>query len=600
MGNQGNSKVIPNLSSVISERLLPRVRQPAQYIGLETNAYCKDVDSAQITVAMAFPDTYSVGISHQGNQILYHIANNLPGVACDRTYCPLPDAEAVMRSEKIPLFGWESRRAVGHFDMLAFSIPHETCLTNVLTMLDLAGVPLRTNQRTEMHPIIIAGDAIADAPEPMAPFIDLFCVGDGEETFVRIIELLRQAKQAGASRQEFILQAARSIPAVYAPQYYRPVYNDDGTLKQLCPVEEGLPHHIKRARIARLSNSPDLANRLVPLTEAVHDRIVIEIMRGCPHSCRFCQAGATRKPVRCRSVDEIIDIARRAVKATGYHEISLLSLSSSDYPRFKELVERLTNEFAHRNISISLPSLRVDKQLEIIPLMTSQVRKSGLTIAAEAGTERLRRAINKNITEREMLNGVRAAWKMGWRHVKVYFMAGLPGEKDEDIDAIFELCQRLSQTRMEVDSHRGNITAAVSWFVPRPHTPMQWAAMRQAEYFWSVRQRLKKLSRRTAIQFKFHRIERSILEGVLARGDRRLADVIETAWKQGARFDAWNEYFDYEKWQYAFEKTGVNPYFYAHRQRSTDELLPWDHIESGYPREKLLQEWERLIQAIGQ
>jgi radical SAM superfamily enzyme YgiQ (UPF0313 family) len=360
------------------------------------------------------------------------------------------------------------------------------------------------------------------------------------------------------------------------------------------PAAADLPRRIQRAHLENLSDSPAPPCPLVPLAEAVHDRVTIEIMRGCPHGCRFCQAGGTRKPVRWRSVEEILDIARKAVAATGYREVSLLSLSSSDYPQFEELTGRLNAEFAPRKVSLSLPSLRVDRQLAVIPLLTSRVRKSGLTIAAEAASPRLRRAIRKDISDQAMLEGVQAAWRAGFRSVKIYFMAGLPGETEADIDAIVELCRRLSETRREVDGRRGAINASVSWLVPRPHTPMQWSPMPQAEYFWQVRRRLRDLSRGSAVQFRFHRIERSILEAVIARGDRRVGEAIEQAWRNGARFDGWDEFFDYGKWQAAFQQTGIDPAGYAHRPRPLTELLPWDHIDSGRPRAVLEAEYRRM------
>ena len=587
-----------DLDQLVRRRLLPRVRRPSQYVGAETNARRADVEAAEVTVVLGYPDAYSVGISHLGSQVLYALANDLPGVACDRTYCPMPDAEQICRAEGIPLFGWESRRAVADFDIFGVSLAHEGCATNVLTMLDLAGIGLRAEQRSQDAPLVIAGDSGADAPEPMAPFIDLFCVGDGEQTLPAVIELLRRAKRQRARREEIILEAARTIPAVYAPRFYRPETRADGTLAVLAPDPGDLPRQIARAHIPRLSDSPALTAPLVPLAEAVHDRVTIEIMRGCPNACRFCQAGRTKKPVRWRSVEEILDIARRAVAATGYREISLLSLSTSDYPQFPELIDRLNAEFVPRNVSISLPSLRVDSQLAAIPRLTSKVRKSGLTIAAEAGSSRLRRAIRKDITDESMLAGVAAAYRAGWRSVKVYFLAGLEGETDADVETIFDLCRRLSEARRGVDGQRGAITASISWLVPRPHTPMQWSAMRQAEYFWSVRRRLKALARRTPVQFKFHRIERSILECVIARGDRRVGEAIEAAWRLGARFDAWDEHFDCDKWTVAFEQTGIDPAFYAHRQRPLEELLPWDHIDSGFSRETLQAERARMLAAL--
>jgi radical SAM superfamily enzyme YgiQ (UPF0313 family) len=357
----------------------------------------------------------------------------------------------------------------------------------------------------------------------------------------------------------------------------------------------GVPEKIVRRHLDRLSDSPALTRPLVPLSEAVHDRVTIEIMRGCPNACRFCQAGHVRNPLRWRSVDEILAIAEQAIAATGYREISLLSLSTSDHPHFAELVDRLNAVYTPRNISLSLPSLRVDSQLAAIPKLTSEVRKHGLTIAAEAGSERLRRAIRKDITDEAMLAGVTAAWRAGWRSVKVYFMAALPGEGESDIDAIFDLCRRLSDTRRSVDGQRGAISAAVSWLVPRPHTPMQFAAARTEEYFWSVRNRLREMSRRSPIQFKFHRIERSLLEAAISRGDRRVGKVIELAWRAGQRFDAWDEYFDFTRWQQAFRDAGVDPAFYAQREHDFAELLPWDHIDSGRPRQVLETGYQRML-----
>ena len=385
-----------NLRDTLSDVLLPRVGHPGQYINGEINARCGDVHAAEVTVALAFPDTYSIGISHLGSQVLYHMANGMDGVACDRTYCPAPDAEAVMREHAIPLFGWESRSAVADFDLLGFSLPYELCVSNVLTMLDLAGVPLRANDRGPGDPIVIAGDALADSPEPMAEFIDLFIIGDGERPLAELIELVRAAKRQGRRRDQIILEAAKQIDGAYAPAYYRPDYERGGTV---APILGDVPICVRRAHLASLAESPIPTRPLVPLAEAVHDRVVIEIMRGCPNGCRFCQAGATRLPVRIRPVDDIIRAARAAIASTGADEISLLSLSTSDYPWLDELIERLNAEFASRHVSISLPSLRVGEQLRHLPRLTSLVRKGGLTIAAEAGSDRLRRAIGKGIAK---------------------------------------------------------------------------------------------------------------------------------------------------------------------------------------------------------
>jgi len=587
-----------NIGQLITERLLPRVQRPGQYIGLETNACCGDPETAEVTVALAFPDTYSIGFSHLGGQVLYHALNATPGVVCDRVYCPQIDAEHVMRAEGVELFGWETRRAVRDFDVLGFSLAYEMCVTNVLTMLDLARVPLRARQRGPDDPIVVGGDALADSPEPMADFVDLFLPGDGEGPLAALVDLVGRAKRRHATRDEVLLEAARTIPSAYAPRFYRPEYNPDGTLAGMAPLRDDVPTAIEHAHVPRLSDSAIPPRPLVPLSEAVHERVVIEVMRGCPNACRFCQAGATRLPVRFRPVDEIVAAAREALDATGYREISLLSLSTSDYPHLGELIDRLNAEFAARHVSISLPSLRVDSQLRHLPKLTSKVRKGGLTIAAEAGLPRMRAAIGKNITDENMLAGVRAAYEAGWRSVKVYFMAGLPGETETDIDAIFDLCRCLSDARKDVDGQRGAISAGVSWMVPKPHTPMQWCAMREADYFFAVRRRLREMSRRSPVRFRFHRIERSVLEAVVARGDRRVGAVIEAAWRNGARMDAWDEHFDDDKWAAAFEQTGVDPAFYAHRAPATDELLPWSHIRCYRKPDFLLTEYEQMQAAL--
>jgi len=583
-----------DLARQISEQLLPAVSRPAQYVGREINARCADVRAAEVAVALAFPDAYTVGISHLGGEILYHALNDLPAVACDRTYCPWPDAETVMKARSIPLFGWESRRPVRDFDILGFSLAYELCATNVLTMLDLAGIPLRAADRGPDDPIVVGGDALADTPEPVAPFFDLLIPGDGEEPLIALVELVRRMKRHGASRDEVILQAARSVPSVYAPRYYQPRYGPDGDYAGLDRLHDDVPAVIPHAAVGSLTDSPAITRPLVPLAEAVHERVVIEITRGCPNACRFCQAGATRLPVRHRSADEIIAAAEMALAATGYRQISLLSLSASDYPDLPGLVDRLNAAFADRHVSISLPSLRVDSQLQLLPKLASRVRKSGLTIAVEAAAPRLRRAIRKNITDENIFAGVRAAYQAGWRSLKLYFMAGLPGETEGDIDAVFDLCRHLSEARREVDGHAGAISASVSWLVPKPHTPMQWCAMPEADYFFAVRRRLRQLARRSPVTFKFHRIERSILEAVIARGDRRVAETIEAAWRHGARLDAWDEHWNYDHWRAAFEQTGIDPAVYVHRAIPADAPLPWDHIACHRGKDFLLGEYRRM------
>ncbi len=587
-----------DLSKQISAQLLPRVRRPGQYTGLEINARHKDPLAAQVRVAMAFPDTYAIGISHLGSQILYQMVNDLPNAACDRAYCPEPDAEAVMREFDIPLFGWESRCALADFDVIGFSLPYELCLTNVLTMLDLAGVPIHSADRTESDPIIIAGDALAETPEPMAAFVDMFLIGEGEISVPALVELIARAKATGLSRSDILIEAARTIPGAYVPALYEPQYDADGHFCGLNPTRDDIPTTIERAQIASMADSPAIEAPLVPLSEGVHERVVIEIMRGCPNACRFCQAGATRGKVRTRSVDEIVEIARKAIAATGFDEIGLLSLSTSDYPHLGELIGKLDAEFTDKRVSVSLPSLRAGQQLRHLPQLTSSVRKGGLTIAAEAGTDALRDAIGKNITEADMLAGVRAAYEAGWRRVKVYFLGGLPGETDEDIDAIFALCKKLSDTGKEITGHPGSISASVSWLVPKPHTAMQYCGMRTADYYFAMKDRLRELARRSAVNFKFHWIERSLLEGMIARGDRRVGEAIEAAWTNGARLDAWNEHFDYDNWLAAFEETGIDLVWYANRQIATDEPTPWSHISCPPGPQITLREYNKMLDAL--
>ncbi len=627
-----------NLEDLISRKFLPYVTAPGQYIGLEINRRLRSglkraaggEGDFDVAVAMAFPDTYAVGISHLGSQLLYHMLNDLPGVACDRTYCPTVEAEEVMRRNSVPLFGWESRCHLRDFDIVGFSLAYEICVTNVLTMLDLAEIPIHADQRSQQDPIIIAGDALADTPEPMADFIDLFVVGDGEEPLTQLVQLVARMKKDHASRDEMILQAARTIPSIYAPKFYQPQYRDAGLLPAslncgagvspaspgqderlqagtpapqadfagLVPLRDDVPTTILRSHLKRMDQSPPPRRPLVPISEAIHERVVIEIMRGCPNACRFCQAGATRLPVRIRSVDEIIAAAREGLAATGYKEISLLSLSTSDYPRLDELIDRLNAEFAPQHVSISLPSLRVGSQLRQLPKLTSSVRKGGLTIAAEAGSQRLRQAIRKDISDEDMIEGVRAAYAAGWRSVKVYFMAGLPGEQSEDIDAIYHLCRQLSDARKAVDNQRGSITASVSWFVPKPHTPMQWQGIAEMDYFFQVRRRLKDLAYRSPITFRFHRIERSMLEAALCRGDRRVGRAIELAWRGGARMDSWDEHFDFIRWADAFRQAGLDMGYYARREIPVGSAMPWSHIACYRDESFLAKEHQKMMETL--
>lgn len=579
------------LRETIAERLLPQVRQPAQYCGLEHNRRCGDVASAEVTVALAFPEAYEVGISHVGSQVLYTMLNAMAGVACDRAYCPRLDAEAVCRREGIPWFAWESRAALADFDIVGFSLPYELVCTNMLTMLDLAGIPLLAAERTDNHPLVVAGDSQADNPEVLADFVDIFLVGDGERPLAELVELVRRMKRQGAGRSDVLLEAARTIESAYVPSLWEPRYGDDGTLSSLLLVRDDLPRVVTRSCVP-LTESPPITAPLVPACEAVFDRVSLEIMRGCPNACRFCHAGWTKKPVRWRSVDEIVRTAIEAVDNTGCREVSLLSLSTSDHPRLDELMRRMNEAFAPRHVSVAVPSLRVDEQLKNMPWQLNQVRKGGLTVAAEVAGDRLRRALRKRVTDENLIQGVRAAYAAGWKSVKVYFMAGFPGESESDVTGIVDLCRELSRVRRDVDGHAGGVTASVSWLVPKPHTPLQWAAMADAEHFWHVRTTLRDLARRSPVTVKCHRIERSCLEGVFARGDRRLGKAVLAAWQAGARFDGWDEHFNFGLWEQAFAETGIDPAFYSRRERPIGELLPWDMISGHQSRRTLQEQWQ--------
>jgi len=592
------------LAQRVSEDLLPYVRQPAQYIGGEVNQLVRpgDWERAEVKVALAFPDAYTIGMSHLGCQILYWLCNHTPGVCAERVYAPWLDAEKIMRERHIPLFTWDTRQPVGAADVLAISLQYELCFTTVLNMLDLAGVPLRAADRTDKHPLVIAGGPQADNPEPLAEFLDLVVIGDGEHSLAAILDAVKQYKREGMPRRETIPLLARRFPWIYAPNLYDVRYHPDATIAGLFPKVDGLPTQIARCQTPDFEDAPVPLRPLVPWLETVHDRTTIEIMRGCPQLCRFCHAGYTKRPLRYRSVDRVVDIAEQAGRATGYDEIGLLSLSTADYPHLRELAERLNQRFAPQMVSLSLPSLRIDKMLQDIPWMSSRVRKGGITIAVEAARDELRRAIRKKVTDGDLMEGVREVYKAGWRRIKLYFMAGFPGERDEDIAGIWELSRAVSNGRQRLGKAPAHVTTSVGWLVPKPFTPLQWAAQPRKEYFLDVRRRLidLKRSQRSAVKIQTHLVETSVLEAVFARGDRRLGPVIHEAWKRGARFDGWTETFDDSIWQDAYAATGIDPDWYAHRERSFDEILPWDHIDLHLGRaylERAYDDFRRQISA---
>lgn len=733
------------LDSFVSRFLLPRVRQPAQYIGGEVNQLVRagDWEKAEVKVAVAFPDTYAIGMSHLGCQILYWLCNHTPGVCAERVYSPWTDAEAVMRQRDIPLFTWDTRQPVASADILAISLQYELCFTTVLNLLDLAGIPLRaadrmgdsraavvtldsTVQRDERlgahesnpgateqtpepkWPLVIIGGPQADNPEPMAEFVDLVVIGDGEHALAEILDAVRECKRAGAPRLDTILTIARRFPWVYAPNLYEVVYHDGpgplvraeaavtagetpippqtpatGTIAGMLPKYDGLPLRIERCKTPDFDAVPFPSRPLVPWTEVVHDRISIEIMRGCPQVCRFCHAGYTKRPLTLRSVDRILEIAEEAYRATGHHEIGLLSLSTADYPYLRELAEKFNEKFTPRHVNLSFPSLRIDKMLQNIPWMASTVRKGSITMAVEAAKDDMRAAIRKKVTDGNLIDGVREVYKAGWNRVKLYFMSGFPGERDEDIDGIWEVAAAVSLERQRIGKPPADVNASVGWLVPKPFTPLQWMAQPRLEYFLAVRERLWALGRgtkprkgsrggaelagepsvsapaappREIIEFvdggmggyggvaqmretdefsrrgadsaetgendhpvsassaprrdapsrrkskariTTHDPRRSILEGVFARGDRRLGAVVYEAWKRGARLDGWDECYRDDIWQAAFAATGIDPDWYAHRERSFDEILPWDHIGLHMRRGYLEESYDGMFPTIG-
>lgn len=577
-----------SLERLLRSELFPFVRNPGWYVGGEKNSVRKDLDAAAVKFAFCFPDTYTIGMSHLGMQILYSVLNARPDVACERVFSPWTDAEAVMRAKGIPLYTLESKVPVRDFDILAFSLQYEILFSQVLVCLDLAGIPLRSEQRDERHPLIIAGGPCVENPEPLAPFVDLFLIGDGEESLPAFVDAFKELKAGGADRRMMIVELARRFDFCYAPSLYDAVWHPDGTQAGLLPKVAGLPKAVRKAHISDFGDAPYPARPVVPFAQTIHDRIMIEIMRGCPQGCRFCHAGFSKRPVRWRSVEQIVAIAREMYTNTGHQEISLVSLSSSDYPHLQELIHAMHKEFNHLYVNISLPSLRVDDQLKELPGLMGDVRKSGLTIAPEVASDRLRRAIHKRVTNENLFAGTKAAFANGFERVKMYFMVGLPTETDADILEIVELSKRVSHLRRELGKPPAPVTTSVSLFVPKAHTSFQLAAQATGEYLEHARRLLWDANRRSPAKLKIHKAPRSLLEGVLSRGDRRVADVIEHAvMREGVRFDAWDETFDVTKWDRSFEALGMDPSFYRHRERPVTEYLPWSHISIG----KLDNDW---------
>jgi radical SAM family uncharacterized protein len=586
----------------LSDEILLTIEKPARYIGNEVNSVRKDPSKVDVRFCMCFPDVYEIGMSHLGIQILYDMFNRREDIYCERVYSPWTDLDKVMREKKIPLFALESQDPIKDFDFLGITIQYEMCYTNILQVLELSQIPIWAKDRTEEHPIVIGGGPCTYNPEPIAEFFDLIYIGEGETVYFDLMDLYKEEKKTGFDRNEFLRKAAQ-IEGIYVPSLYEVTYQEDGTVKEMHPIAEGVPQKVKKQVVSDMSQAPYPEKPVVPYIKVTQDRVVLEIQRGCIRGCRFCQAGMIYRPTRGRSLEVLKDYAYKMLNNTGHGEISLSSLSSSDYPQLKELTYFLIEEFGKQGVNISLPSLRIDAFSLDVMSKVQDVKKSSLTFAPEAGSQRLRDVINKGLTEEVILSGAKEAFVGGWNRVKLYFMLGLPTENEEDQKGIAYLAQKIAEEYYSIPKHERNgrvqITASASFFVPKPFTPFQWATMFSPQEYMDrahlVNDTFKEQVNRKSLSFKWHDAKTTILEGVLARGDRKIARSIYEAYKSGCLFDAWTEYFDYDKWLEAFSKTGIDIDFYTTRPRDLEEVFPWDFIDIGVTKEFMKREWKQAM-----
>ena len=579
------------------KEILLQVEKPARYIGNEINMVKKNPDDVDIRIAFCFPDVYEVGMSHLGLQILYYFFNRRVDTYCERCFAPWYDMEEKMRENNIPLFALETGDALNKFDFVAFTLQYEMSYTNIINMLDLAGIPVWSAERGEDDPIVIAGGPCAYNPEPLADMIDVFYIGEGEVSYDEFLDLYRNMKKAGCTKAEF-LEKCLKIEGIYVPKFYDVKYKENGEIESFTPNHPDAPKTIKKVIVKDMDTAFYPDKQLVPLIETVHDRVTLEVFRGCIRGCRFCQAGYVYRPVREKSCDKLLGLADSLLKNSGHEEISLTSLSTGDYRSFSELANGLIDRYAKDSVSISLPSLRIDAFSLDLMEKVQAVRKSGLTFAPEAGTQRLRDVINKGITEEEILKGCALAFSGGWTRVKLYFMVGLPTETDEDLLGIVKLSNAIVEKFFEIpkEERKGrpiSVTVSSACFVPKPFTPFQWTAQSTVEEFMRKQKFVKTSMTRKQVKYNYHEPELSSLEGVLARGDRKVGRVLYRAWELGAKFDSWNELFKYNVWMQAFKDTGISKEFYANRERSYDEILPWDHISIGVSKEFFIKEMEK-------
>ena len=586
----------------LNDEILLNIEKPARYIGNEVNSVMKDKNQVDIRFCMCFPDVYEIGMSHLGIQILYDMFNQREDTWCVSVYSPWPDLDKVMREEQIPLFALESQDPVKDFDFLGITIQYEMCYTNILQVLDLSQIPLRAADRTEEHPFVMGGGPCAYNPEPLAPFFDMFYIGEGETVFNDLLDIYKEWKKSGKSRKEFLEMAAK-VPGIYVPAFYDVEYHEDGTIKAFTPNNPHAKEKIEKQVVMDVTHTYYPRKPVVPFIKATQDRVVLEIQRGCIRGCRFCQAGMLYRPTRERDLEFLKDTARALIENTGHEEISLSSLSSSDYSELPELIDYLIEECSARKVNISLPSLRIDAFSLDVMSKVQDIKKSSLTFAPEAGSQRLRDVINKGLTEEVILEGAARAFQGGWTRVKLYFMLGLPTETEEDMKGIAHLAEEIAKKYYEIpkDQRHGRcqIVVSTSFFVPKPFTPFQWAGMFRKEDYLDkakvVKEEIRAQLNQKSIKYNYHEADVTVLEGILARGDRKVADVLEAAYKKGAIFDSWSEYFRYDLWMEAFEELGIDPEFYTLRERSLEEIFPWDFISIGVTKNFLKREWEKAM-----